>query len=140
MLLLTVQDYVFTVYQPELIASHGYAIVVLRPVPYKVHTTSATRTLIDAMIQSTPEHQQVFDSAAPLITNAEALDQALMTLEDHAAYMMDAPLDRELVNRLAACTANAPEGNSVQDLLMVSYLASLLRAQALIADKSSLLL
>jgi hypothetical protein len=122
MLLLTVEhspSISVAVYEPESLSLRESAMVLFRPVSHSVQCSAASRTILDALAQQT----------ASIESHSKALDRSLQNmtqlLEDNAdveVHSIPKPQD------------------GVPDLLMASYLGTLLKGQAQLADRVSALI
>eukprot|EP00475_Leptophrys_vorax_P030205 TRINITY_DN4509_c0_g1_i2.p2 TRINITY_DN4509_c0_g1~~TRINITY_DN4509_c0_g1_i2.p2 ORF type:complete len:292 (-),score=83.97 TRINITY_DN4509_c0_g1_i2:1101-1976(-) len=135
-------------------------MIAMRPVQFVYNASVETRTVIDALIRSSPEDEEVFDSPATLITTQEGLDLSLAGLEDSISIITeyvqkvidgsikgDERIGRGIVKVLSRVPKLSGEHeigvqkgvtNAVQDLLMIVYLANLVKVQAAVADRVNL--
>ena len=136
------------------------SMAVYDPVDVSFNAQPEERVALDSLINSLPDNEEVFDSSSTLLSQSEGLDIALNELEQlletvqkyvETLSTTDTPantrIGREISRILHALpnlsihgqTTDTQLSNGVQDLLMVIYLANLVKAQTCIADKVNLL-
>lgn len=126
---------------------------VFEPVSLEWVSDPETITLLESLIRGRPEKADVFDSPASWLTDSEATDLALADLEESLGVLKkfvdnvskgeiqpDENISAAVIGIMDKISRKqAFSEESVQDLLMVVYLANLVKAHASVADRLNVL-
>lgn len=137
--------------------SYPSTVIALRPLTTSYSSSVETRTVIDTMIRSQPDKEEVFDSPANLLSAGDGLDMSLANIENSVSILLnyvtrvaegkergDEQIGRAIsevlssVAQVGGDTIQKEVSNSVQDLLMIVYLANIVKLQSSVADKVNL--